>query len=144
MIMNQKGRGVWNEFWALLEVQHRINRASLYDATHYFLKPTGVTDASLGGQGVLILEPFKYFSVFKAAADFPAKWISVHINVKETFALHEVLRLLVAQYSDRLSSTILVVNVESITIFHAFRKSHAGDKRMHDRIKSSFLVTNRL
>ena len=33
---------------------------------------------------------FKYFNVFKAVVDFPVEWIDVHINVKETLALHEV------------------------------------------------------
>ena len=72
--------------------------------------------------------PFKSFSVFKAAADFPAEWIDVHINVKETFALHEVLRLLVAQYPDHLSGTTLVVYVDNTTMFHAFRKGRARDE----------------
>ena len=43
----------------------------------------------------------------------------LHINVKETFALHEVLRLLVAQYPDHSSGTTLVVDVDNTTMFHA-------------------------
>ena len=82
--------------------------------------------------------PFKSFSVFKAAADFPAEWIDVHINVKETFALHEVLRLLVAQYPDHLRGTTLVVCLDNTTMFHAFRKGRARDERMRDLIKSRF------
>ena len=58
--------------------------------------------------------------------------------MKETFALHEVLRLLVAQYPDHLSRTTLVVDVDNTTMFHAFRKDRARDKRMHDFIKSLF------
>ena len=56
--------------------------------------------------------------------------------MKETFALHEVLRLLVAQYPDHLRGTTLVVDVENTTMFHAFRKGRARDERMHDLIKS--------
>ena len=52
--------------------------------------------------------------------------------------LHEVLRLLVAQYPDHLSGTTLVVDVDNTTMFHDFRKGPAGDERMHDLIKSLF------
>ena len=91
---------------------------------------------SSSGWGGIVRGPFKSFSVFKAATDFPAEWIDVHMNVKETFALHEVLRLLVVQYPDHLSGTTLVVDVDSTTMFRAFRKGHARDERMHDLIKS--------
>ena len=70
--------------------------------------------------------------------------MGVHINVKETFALHEVLRLLVAQYPDRLSGTTLELNVGNTTMFHAFRKGRAGDECMREPIKSLFFVTSRL
>ena len=56
--------------------------------------------------------------------------------MKETFALHEVLRLLVAQYPDHLSGTTLVVDVDNTIMFHAFRKGRARDERMDDLIKS--------
>ena len=58
--------------------------------------------------------------------------------MEETFALHEVLRLLVTQYPDHLSGTTLVVDVDNTTVFHAFRKSRAGEERMHDLIKPLF------
>ena len=58
--------------------------------------------------------------------------------MKETFALHEVLRLLVAQYPDHLRGTTLVVDVDNTTMFHAFRKGRARNERMHDLIKSLF------
>ena len=58
--------------------------------------------------------------------------------MKEKFALHEVLRLLVAQYPDHLSGTTLVVDVDGTTMFHAFRKGRARGERMHDLIKSLF------
>ena len=57
--------------------------------------------------------------LLKAAADFPAEWINVHINAK-----------------DHLSGTTFVVDVDNTTMFHAFRKSRARDERMHDLIKS--------
>ena len=58
--------------------------------------------------------------------------------MKETFALHEVLCSLVAQYPDHLSGTTLVVDVDNTTMFHAFRKGRARDERVHDLIKSLF------
>ena len=135
MITVQKGRGLSDEFHTWREVRHRINGASWYDATHHSIKLTGATDASSSGWGGIVRGPFKSF---KAAADFPAAWIDVHINVKETFALHEVLCLLVAQYPDHLSGiTFLVVDVDNTTMFHAaVRKSRARGERMHDLIKS--------
>ena len=115
-----------------------MNGASWYDATHHSIKLTGVTDASSSGWGGIVRGPFKSFSALMEVADLPAELIDEHINVKETFALHEVLRLLVTQYPDHLSSTTLVVDVDNTTMFHAFRKGRARDKRMHDLIKSLF------
>ena len=97
MIAVQKGRGLSDEFHTWREVRHRTNGASWYDATHHSIKLIGATDASSSRWSGIVRRPSKSFSSFKAAVDFPAEWIGVHINVKETFALHEVLRLLVAQ-----------------------------------------------
>ena len=126
MIAVQKGRGLSDELHTWREVRHRMNGASWYDATHHSIKLTGATDASSSGWGGIVRGPFKSFSVFKAAADFPAEWIDVHINVKETFALHEVLRLLVAQHPDHLRGTTLAVDVDNTTMFHAFRRGAQG------------------
>ena len=49
-----------------------------------------------------------------------------------------LVRLLVAQYPDHLSGTILVVDVNNTTMFHAFRKGRVGDERVHDLITSLF------
>ena len=49
---------------------------------------SGAKDASSQAWGGLTKEPFGAFSVLKAAADTPAAWHSAHINVKETFVLH--------------------------------------------------------
>ena len=138
MIAVQKGRGLSDELHTWREVRHRMNGASWYDATHHSIKLTGATDASSSGWGGSVRRPFESFRVFKAAADFPAEWIDVHINVKQTFELHEVLRLLVAQYPDHLRCTTLVVDVDNTTMFHAFRKGRARDERMHDLITSLF------
>ena len=115
-----------------------MNGVSWYDATHHPIELTGAMDASSSGWGAIVRGPFKYFRVFKAVADFPVEWIGVHINAKGYFALHEVLRLLVAQYPDHLSGTTLAVDVDNTTMFYAFRKGCAGDERIHDLIKSRF------
>ena len=114
-----------------------MNGASWYNVTHHSIKLTGATDASSSGWGGIVRGPFKSFSVLKAAAGFPTKWIDVHINLKEIFALHEVLRLLMAQSPDHMSgATLLTVDVGHTPMFHAFRKGRARDERMHDLIKS--------
>ena len=145
MIAVQKGRGISDKFGTWREVHHRMNGPSWYDATHQSIKITGATDASSNGCGGIFRRPFKFFSVFKvaaefnAAADFPAEWTDdVHINVKETFALHKALRLIGEQYPDHLSGAALVVDVDNTTLFHAFRKGRAGDERMHDFVKPLF------
>ena len=81
---------------------------------------------------------FQLLNVSKAVAGFSAGWIGVHIKEKESFALHEVLRLLVAQYPDHLSGITLVVNVDKTPMFHAFRNGRMGDEHMHDLFKSPF------
>ena len=99
-----------------------MNGASWYDATHNSLKLTGATDASSSGWGGIVWGPFKYFNVFKQAAGFSAELTDVHINVKETVALHEVLRLLVAQYPDHLSGITLVLDVDNTQSFTLLEK----------------------
>ena len=50
---------------------------------------------------------------FKATADFPAAWHNTHINVKETFALHKVLKLATTTHPSCLKGSIAVVDVEN-------------------------------
>ena len=96
MIAVQKGRGLRDESDSWRELRHRMNGVSWYDPTHNLPKLTGATDASSSGWSKIVRGPSKSFYVFKAASDFPVGWTDVHFNVKETFALHKVLRLLVA------------------------------------------------
>ena len=49
-----------------------MNGAPWYDATRHVLAISGATDASFQAWGGLIRGPYGTFSVFKAAADFPA------------------------------------------------------------------------
>ena len=85
-----------------LEARSRLKGAPWYNATRHVLTISGTTGASSQAWGGLIRGPFGVFSVFKAAADFPAAWHKAHINVKETFALHEVLKLATTTHPARL------------------------------------------
>ena len=72
-----------------------MNAASSYDAAHHPLSTTGASDASSTSWAGVVRGTLGSGDVFRAAADFPAEWVRPHINVKENFALYEVLRRLV-------------------------------------------------
>ena len=105
-----------------LEVRSRLNGAPWYDATRHVLTIPGATDASSQAWGGLIRGLFGAFSVFKAAADFPAAWHNTHINVKETFALHEVLKLATTTHPGCLKGITAVVDVDNKPMHDAFKK----------------------
>ena len=90
-ISNRSGLTFEMKRW--LEVRTQLKGAPWYDATRHVMIIIGATNASSQAWGALIRGPFGVFSVFRAAADFPAKWHNSHINVKKTFALHGVIKL---------------------------------------------------
>ena len=69
-VSERSGLRFERERW--LEVGIRLHRAPWYDATPHVLTISVATDASSQAWGGLIKRPFGAFSVFKAAADFPA------------------------------------------------------------------------
>ena len=81
---------------------------------------------------------FGAFSVFKAAADFPAAWRNAHINVKETFALHEVLKLATTTHPGCLKGSTAVVDVDNKTMHDAFKKGRSRNTLTHDLITKLF------
>ena len=91
------------ELW--LEVRAGMNGASWYDAAHHAISISGATDVSFIFSGGVVQRPSGSAEVFRAAADFPAEWVRSHINVKEAFALYEVLRLVVNSRPDSSTST---------------------------------------
>ena len=93
-------------------MRSRLNGAPWYNATLHVLTISGATDASSQARGGLIRGPFGAFSAFKAAADFPAAWHNTHINVKETFALHEVAKLVTTIHPGGLKGSTAVVDVD--------------------------------
>ena len=69
-VSKRSGLGFEMERW--LEVRSRLNGAPWYDVTRHVLTISGATDALSQARGGLTRGPFGAFSVFKAAADFPA------------------------------------------------------------------------
>ena len=78
------------------------------------------------------------FSIFKAAADFPAEWDNTHINVKQTFALHEVLKLATTTHPGCLKRRTTVVDVDNKTMHDAFKKRCSWNVQTHDLMTKLF------
>ena len=133
-----KRSGLRFEMERWLEVRSRLNGAPWYDATRHVLTISGATDASSQAWGGLIRGSFSAFSVFKAAADFPAAWHNAHINVKETFALHEVLKLATTTHPGYLKGSTAVVDVDNKTMDDAFKKGRSRNTLTHDLITKLF------
>ena len=115
-----------------------LNGAPWYDATRHVLTISGATDASSQAWGGLIRGPFGAFSVFKAAADFPAAWHNAHINVKQTFALHEVLKLATTTHPGCLTGSTAVVDVDNKPMHGIFKKGRSRNTQTHDLITKLF------
>ena len=112
--------------------------APWYDATQHVLIISAATDASSRGWGGLIRGLFGAFFVFKAAADIPAAWHNAPINVKETFALHEVLKLATTTHSGCLKGSTAVVDVDNKPMHDAFKKGRSRNTQTHDLITKLF------
>ena len=119
-------------------MRSRLNGTPWYDATRHVLTIAGDTDASSRAWGGLIRRPFGAFSVSKAAADFPAAWHNAHISVKETFALHEVLKLVTTTHPGCLKGSTAVVDVDNKPMHDAFKKGRSRNTQTHDLIKKLF------
>ena len=138
MIAISKRSGLRFEVERQLEVRSRLNGAPWYDTTRHILTILGATDASSQARGGLIRGPFGAFSVFKAAADFPAAWHNAHINVKETFALHEVPKLATTTHEGCLKGSTAVVDVDHKPMHDAFKKGRSRNTQTHDLITKLF------
>ena len=120
------------ERWS--ELRSRLNGAPWCDASRHVLTITGAANASSQELGGLIRGPFGAFSVFKVAADFPAAWHNTHINVKETFARNEVLKLATTTHLGCLKGSTAVVDVHNKTMHGAFKKGCPRNAQAHDLI----------
>ena len=119
-------------------MRSRLNGAPWYDATRHVLTISGATDASSQARGGLIRGPFGAFFVFKEAADFPAAWHNAHINVKETLAQHEVLKLVTTTHPGCLKGSTAVVDVDNKPMHDAFKKGRSRNTQTHDLITKLF------
>ena len=121
-----------------LEMKIRLNGAPWYDATRHVLTISGATDASSQAWGGLIRGSIGAFTVFKAAADFPAAWHNAHINVKKTFALHEIFKLATTTHPGCLKGSTAVVDVDNTPMHDAFKKGRSQNTQTHDLITKLF------
>ena len=76
--------------------------------------------------------------MLKATADFPDHLLRAHINVLETFAFHEVLKLAVDFFPQTVKGAALVVDVDNQTMHGAFRRESGKNADMHEIIKKLF------
>ena len=132
-----KRSGLQFEMERWLEVRSRLNAAPRYDATRHVLTISGATDASSQARGGLIRGPFGAFSAFKAATDFPAARHDAHINVKETFALHEVPKLVTTTRPGGLKGSTAVVDVDHKRCTIPLRKGVHGTRRPTTLLRNS-------
>ena len=115
-----------------------MNGASWYDSSHHPLSVTGATDASSSSWAGVVHGTPGSDEVFRTAADFPTEWVSSHINVKETFALYEVLLLLVEARPDFLRTSTITVDVDNKAMFYAVHKGRAPNEQMHELVRERF------
>ena len=115
-----------------------LNGAPWYDATRHVLTISGATNASPQAWGGLIRWPFGAFSDFKAAADFPEAWHNAYINVKEAFALHEVLKLATTTHPGCLKGSTAVIDVEKLTVHATFKKGRSRNTQTYPLITKLF------
>ena len=126
-----------------LDVRTRLNRAPWHDATRHVPTITGSTDASTQAWGGLIRRLFGTVSLFRAPADFSAEWYNAHINVKESFALHEVLRLATTTHPSCLKGSTAVDDADNKAMHDASKKRVQGTHRPTTLLRSSSGVNSR-
>ena len=103
-----------------LEFRRSINGSPWYSAAHRMLTLTGATDASSEAWGGPIKAPG--FPNVSAMYDFPEEWTNRHFNVQEAYALLEALKLFCKEKPQQLAGTRTVVDVDSKTLYLAFKK----------------------
>ena len=118
-----------------LEMRTRPNRAPWHDATRHIPTITGATDASPQAWSGLIRRPFGTVSLLRAAADFSAERYNAHINVKETFVLHEVLKLATTTLPSCLKGSTAVDDADNEAMHDACKKERPRNAQTHDLIK---------
>ena len=120
----------WTAEW--LEVRTRLNRAPWHDDTQHVPTIAGATDASPQAWGGLIRRPFGTISLFRAAANFSVERYNAHINNKETFALHEVLKLTTTIHPSCLKGSTAVDDADNGAMHDACEKERPRNAQTHD------------
>ena len=113
----------------------RLNRAPWHDVIRHVPIITGATDASPQAWSSLIRRPFGTVSLFRAAADFSAEWYNAYINLKETFALHEVLKLATTTNSSFLKGSTAADDADNEAMHDACKKERPRNAQTHDLIE---------
>ena len=126
-----------------LEVRTRLNRAPWHDATRHVPAIAGVTTASFQAWGGLIRRHFGTVSLFRAAANFPAERYNAQINVKKTFALHEVLKLAPTTHPECLKGSTAVDDADNTAMHDACKKERSRNAQTRDLIKKTLLAPSR-
>ena len=116
----------------------RLNRALWHDATRLVLTIKEAIDASSQALGGLIRGAFSTISLFRAAADVPAERYNTHINVKETFAPHEVLKLATTTYPGCLKGSTAVNDADNEAMHDACKEKRSRNAQTHDLITKLF------
>ena len=97
---------------------------------------TGATDASSEAWGSPIRAPGS--PDFLEMGEFPEEWAGRHINVQEAFALLETLKLFSKEKPRQLAGTRTVVDVDSKTLYYAFKKINTRNSTIHAFISQLF------
>ena len=122
-----------------LEVRTRQNRTPWHDATRQVPTIIGATDTSPQAWGGLAMRPFGTVSLSRAAADFLTERYNAHINVKETFALHEVLKLIATMtHPGCLKGSTVVDDADNKAMHDACKKECSQNAQSHDLSKKIF------
>ena len=107
-----------------------MNGGFWYDASHHTIDITGATEESSEGWRGVARIPLVSLKAFRVGADFSPDFAHAHINIKETFTLHEVLWLLIDVQPEYLQGSTVTIDVDNTLMFHSVRKGRTKDARM--------------
>ena len=118
-----------------LEVMTQLNRGPWHDTNGNISTIAGASDASPQALGGLIRRPFGTVFLFRAASDLSAERYNAHVNVKETFALHKVLKLAATTHPSCLKGSTAVDDVDNEAMHDACKKERPRNAQTYDLIK---------
>ena len=100
---------------------------------------TGAPDASSEGWRGVVRSPLVSSKIF-LVAEFLPDLAHVHISIKDTFALHKVLGLLVNDQPGYLRGRTATINVGNTPMCDSVRKGRAKDEHMRGIICQLFML----